>query len=70
MPGGDRTGPTGAGPGTGRGRGARQGRRGGGGIGLGGNCLCPSCGTIVPHQTGMPCTGIKCPKCGTIMIRQ
>ena len=70
MPGGDRTGPTGAGPGTGRGRGARQGRRGGGGAGLGGNCLCPSCGTIVPHQTAKPCTGIKCPKCGTIMIRQ
>lgn len=70
MPGGDGTGPTGAGPGTGRGRGARQGRRIGRGMGLGGNCLCPSCGTIIPHQTGMPCTELKCPKCGTMMIRQ
>ncbi len=72
MPRGDGTGPRGLGPGSGHGRGGRQmGRRNGGmGLGLGGNCVCPSCGAIVPHQTGIPCTGMKCPKCGTMMIRQ
>ena len=74
MPRGDGTGPTGAGPGTGRGtgqgRGAGQGRRGGGGNGIGGDCVCPSCGAIVPHQVGVPCNNIKCPKCGAMMTRQ
>ena len=70
MPRGDGTGPTGAGPGTGRGRGAGQGRRAGGGMGAGGNCVCPSCGAIVPHQVSVPCNSIKCPKCGAMIVRQ
>jgi len=69
MPRRDGTGPTGAGPGTGRGRGAGQGRRGGGGIGIDGNCVCPSCGAMVTHQAGVPCSSIKCPKCGAMMVR-
>jgi predicted RNA-binding Zn-ribbon protein involved in translation (DUF1610 family) len=39
-------------------------------MGVGGNCVCPSCGHIVTHQVGVPCSSIKCPKCGTIMVRQ
>ena len=72
MPRGDGTGPRGQGPGTGRGggRNAGQDRRGGGGIGVGGNCVCPSCGTIVSHQVGVPCSSINCPKCRTTMIRK
>lgn len=70
MPRGDGTGPAGLGPGTGRGRGQGHGRRVGRGMDSGGNCLCPSCGTIVPHQPGIPCTTVKCPKCGTLMLRQ
>jgi hypothetical protein len=72
MPRGDGTGPSGRGSGTGRGlgRGAEQGRRGGGSLGIGGNCVCPSCGTVITHQVGTPCSSIKCPKCNTIMARQ
>jgi len=78
MPRGDGTGPTGQGAGTGRGAGAGrglgrsggQGRMGGQGAGPGGNCVCPSCGTIVPHEVGTPCYDISCPKCGTKMVRQ
>ena len=71
MPRGDGTGPAGQGPGTGRGlgRGGGQGRMGGQGAGLGGNCVCPSCGTKVVHQAGSPCYNISCPKCGTKMVR-
>lgn len=43
---------------------------GGGGIGIGGNCVCPSCGAIATHQVGVPCNSIKCPKCGAMMVRQ
>jgi len=49
----------------------RPGRRrmGGFGLGPGGECVCPKCGTKVPHQRGVPCYQHKCPKCGTMMIR-
>lgn len=40
------------------------------GAGPGGNCLCPGCGTTVPHQVGTPCANISCPKCGKAMVRQ
>ena len=60
MPGRDTTGPRRGGLGLGRGR----------GIGIGGNCICPSCNTIVPHQIRVPCNTTKCPKCDTVMIRQ
>jgi hypothetical protein len=51
------------------GRGGGQGRMGGKGYGPGGECVCPSCGTRVPHQRGKPCNQRKCPKCGTAMTR-
>ncbi|MBN1350824.1 hypothetical protein JXJ21_15505 [candidate division KSB1 bacterium] len=76
MPRGDGTGPTGQGPGTGRGggrgAGGGRGRMGGSnpGSGPGGNCVCPSCGTIATHQVGIPCYSVSCPKCGTAMIKQ
>ena len=70
MPRGDGTGPASAGQGFGQGRGSRQGRRGGGGVGVEGNCVCPSCDNIVGHQIGVPCNKVKCPKCGTLMIKQ
>lgn len=73
MPRGDGTGPAGQGPGTGRGMGGRSGGRGRGGgfaMGPGGKCICPSCGTSVDHQVGVPCYEMTCPKCGTKMTRE
>lgn len=81
MPRGDGTGPRGQGPGTGQGRrqnpsrggsGAnRAGRMGGKkAAGPGGQCVCPSCGAVIQHQTGAPCYQIKCPKCGKAMARK
>jgi hypothetical protein len=66
MPGKDGTGPMGQGAGMGRGMG--RGRRGG--AGPAGNCVCPSCGTKVVHQAGIPCASLNCPKCGIRMIRE
>ena len=45
-------------------------RMGGAGLGVGGNCVCPNCGTTVPHQRNLPCTSVNCPKCGGRMVRQ
>jgi len=73
MPRGDGTGPFGHGAGTGRGFGGKgMGRKVGSrpGAGIGGNCICPSCGKIITHTQGKPCYGIKCPNCGANMIRQ
>ena len=39
------------------------------GSGPGGDCVCPSCGTTVPHKRGTPCYTVTCPKCGVKMIR-
>jgi ribosomal protein L32 len=39
------------------------------GAGPGGQCVCPSCGSKVPHQIGVPCNQNKCPKCGNFMVR-
>jgi hypothetical protein len=52
-----------------QGGGRGQGRMGGKGLGPGGYCRCPSCGTKVPHQQGIPCYQQSCPKCGTKMTR-
>ena len=70
---------TGQGSGTGRGAGGGGGGGGGGaggggrggraGLGPGGDCICPSCGTIIPHKPGSQCVSEKCPKCGTTMTR-
>ena len=74
MPRGDGTGPAGQGPGTGRGlgagRGGGRGRGGGFAMGPGGDCVCPNCGKMVPHQVGTPCYRMKCPNCGATMTRQ
>jgi uncharacterized protein len=74
MPGKDGTGPAGQGPGTGRGfgKGGGRGRLGGSrpGAGPDGNCVCPSCGNVIPHQRGTPCLDVFCPKCGVKMVRQ
>jgi hypothetical protein len=73
MPRGDGTGPSGQGPGTGRGlgRGGGRGRMKGtrAGAGPAGGCVCPSCGTAVPHQVGTPCYSLSCPQCGAKMVR-
>jgi hypothetical protein len=56
--------------GNGTGQGQGRGRMGGPfAAGPGGNCVCPSCGTIVPHIVGQPCNQRSCPKCGTKMTR-
>ncbi len=35
-----------------------------------GNCVCPKCGTTVPHLRGTACYTIPCPRCGTLMVRE
>lgn len=40
------------------------------GIGRPENCICPSCGAIIPHRAGFPCFQMMCPQCGTPMTRQ
>ncbi len=72
MPGGDGTGPMGAGPGRGFGRGAGAGRGRMGGplsAGPGGDCVCPKCGHHMVHARGQPCNQTRCPKCSTMMTR-
>jgi hypothetical protein len=27
-----------------------------------GNCVCPSCGTKISYQVGVPCYDVSCPK--------
>ena len=34
------------------------------------NCICPKCGKVVPHCSGIPCFRTKCPECGSLMTRQ
>ncbi len=46
-----------------------RGRTDGWGLGPGGFLVCPSCGTKVAHQRGVPCFTVPCPSCGTLMIR-
>ncbi|MDD4939539.1 MAG: hypothetical protein PHE18_01750 [Candidatus Omnitrophica bacterium] len=68
MPRGDGAGPSGRG--FGRGRGIGRSGRNLGNAGPGGNCVCPGCGTKVPHQAGIPCSSMNCPKCGIRMVRE
>ena len=39
------------------------------GLGPGGGCKCPACGTTAEHETGTPCYEMECPKCGEKMVR-
>lgn len=59
----------GLGRGMGRGAGAPRGRMGGFGMGPAGECVCPQCGTRLPHQRGVPCFQMKCPNCGAPLTR-
>lgn len=51
----------GQGRGQGRGMGRRYSGAGGLGAGPGGACVCPKCGTRIPHRLGVPCSSINCP---------
>ena len=33
-----------------------------------GSCICPKCGTTVPHVRGTACYTIPCPRCNTLMV--
>ncbi len=35
-----------------------------------GKCICPGCGTAMPHKSGVPCRESRCPACGKRMIRE
>jgi len=35
-----------------------------------GTCVCPKCGTTIPHERGTACYMIPCPRCGTLMVRE
>ena len=70
MQGRDESGSKGGGAGRGGGRGEGRGRMGGTGRGVGGECVCPSCGKKTPHKRGAPCNELRCPECGTAMTRK
>ena len=38
-------------------------------MGSGGDCFCPKCETIAPHDSGTPCIETVCPNCGAKMLR-
>lgn len=40
------------------------------GRGTSGNCVCKSCGTVYPHERGVPCTQQTCLVCGAPLTRE
>lgn len=40
------------------------------GLGPGGECICTSCGVIIPRHQGVPCKEEKCPSCSGRMRRK
>lgn len=48
--------------GQGRGQGGPRQRDGGPAC-----CICPSCGQVLPHDYGIPCTSKVCPSCGVVL---
>jgi len=38
-------------------------------MGSGGECVCPKCSTLVPHNRGVPCQEEHCPRCNAKMLR-
>jgi hypothetical protein len=74
MPGKDGRGPADLGrsgnSGGQSGCGSGRGRRGSSaGVGPGGYCECPKCGTRAAHKPGQPCSEMQCPQCGSNMVR-
>jgi predicted Fe-Mo cluster-binding NifX family protein len=55
--------------GVGRGRGRGMGMGRGRGPNPNGDCVCLSCGEMVPHEIRVPCITVDCPKCGARMMR-
>lgn len=47
-----------------------RGPKGSGIMGPGGQCVCPKCGTQVPHEHAEPCRQVRCPECGAQMLRE
>jgi hypothetical protein len=39
-------------------------------MGSGGNCICPWCGYIALHKSGMPCQDEYCPHCNRKLLRE
>jgi hypothetical protein len=62
----------GMGQGAGMGRGGQGRGRACGPLvaGPGGNCVCPGCGHVEPHEAGIPCPQKQCPRCGAAMVRE
>ena len=61
----------GMGRGMGNSAGSNAGSMGGSlGAGPAGFCVCPQCGTKVPHQRAQACSSVQCPQCGSAMVRE
>ena len=39
-------------------------------MGPGGNCICPKCEKVMPHERGTPCQEQRCPRCNAKLLRE